>query len=186
MREKTSFFTYLGHKKRTMKKIILTYGSIAGLIVGAFLCIGFGTELGNMETGQILGFAVMILAFALIFVGIKKHRDRDLDGEIKFSTAFLLGLGITAVATVIYVISWMIVSETIAVDFMKDYTNMAIEKIRASDLSIEEQETEIKDLRYWEEAYKNPLIKIAFTVIEIFPVGLIISLISTLVLKKKK
>jgi len=169
-----------------MKKIVLTYGLIAGLIVAAFLWVGFGTEFGNMETGPLIGYAIMILAFGLIFIGTKKHRDNHLNGTISFGKAFQVGLGITLVATVIYVTTWMIISETIASEYMTEYTNVAIEKIQSSDLSTEEKELQIKDLKYWDEAYKNPFIKIGFTVLEILPVGLIIALISAFILKRKE
>ena len=167
-----------------MKKIVLIYGSIAGLIVSVFLCIGFGTELGNMETGQLLGYATMILAFVSIFIGAKKYRDNDSEGLISFGKAFQVGLGITLVATIFYVVSWMIISETIAADYMEQYTATAIEKIQLSELSLEDKDAQIADLEYWKEAYKNPFVKIGITILEILPVGLIVSLITAFILKK--
>ena len=40
----------------------------------------------------------MIVALSVIFLGVKRYRDQELGGVIRFGTAFMLGLGIAAVA----------------------------------------------------------------------------------------
>ena len=106
--------------------------------------------------------------------------------SISFGEAFKIGLGISIVAAALYIITWMVLSETIAQDFMSEYYQSSIEKLRSSDLSQSEIEAKIKEMDKFQELYKNPLVKIGMTFLEIFPVGLIISLISALILKKSK
>jgi hypothetical protein len=168
-----------------MKKIVWTYGCITGLVISAMVVVTFSTSMVDMKYGEIVGYTTMIIAFSTIFFAIKSHRDHYLDGSISFWEALKLGLGITIVATVIYVTAWFIISNTIAQDFMAEYFQHSIDKIRASGLLQAEIDKQIADMKNFQELYKNPIVKIGMTVMEIFPVGLIISLISAAILKKK-
>lgn len=168
-----------------MKKLILTYGVVAGIVVAAMLVFSFsGIEIG-MENGEILGYATMIIALSTIFFAVKSFRDQQENGLITFGKAFKIGLGITLVATAIYIVAWMILSETIAKDFMAEYYQHSVEKLKASNLSEAAMEEKIQEMKNFQELYKNPLVKIGMTFLEIFPVGLVISLISALILKKQ-
>ena len=168
-----------------MKKLALTYGIIAGCLVSVMMLFTVSGASIDLKYGELIGYATMILAFSTIFFAIKTHRDKYLEGVIPFRKAFKIGLAITLVATLIYVISWMIISETIAKDFMANYYQQSIEKLKASGLSAVELEEKIADMDHFIELYKNPLVKIGMTFLEIFPVGLIVSLISALILKRK-
>lgn len=169
-----------------MKKLILTYGTFAGIIVSAMLVFSFtGGATLNFEYGELLGYATMIIALSSIFFAIKYLRDKQLNGFIGFGTAFKIGLGISLVATIIYIVSWMIISNTIAKDFMSEYYQHSVEKLNASNLSASEIKEKIEEMKNFQEMYKNPLIKIGITFLEIFPVGFIISFISALILKRK-
>ncbi len=168
-----------------MKKLILTYGIIAGLIVSAMLVFTFTGSSLDMEHSELMGYATMIIAFATIFIAIKSHRDKVLAGKITFGNAFKIGLGITLMATLIYIVSWFIISNTIAKDFMADYFQQSIEQLKASDLSETEVTAKIEEMEKFQELYKNPLVKFGMTFLEIFPVGFIVSLISAFLLKRK-
>lgn len=168
-----------------MKKLILTYGTIAGIIVALMMVVTFGTSLVDMENGEIIGYSTMIIAFSTIFFAIKSYRDQFLEGQIKFIQALKIGLGITLIATAIYIIAWLIISSTIAKDFMAEYSQKSIEEIRSSGLPEAEINTKIEGIESFQELYKNPLVKIAFTFLEIFPVGFLVSLLSAFILKKK-
>ena len=168
-----------------MQKLILNYGIIAGVIVSAMLLVMFtGIEI-DLFYGQLLGYSSMIIAFSTIFFAIRSHRDKNLDGEITFGKAFLMGLGVTLVASALYVIAWMIISNTIGKDFMANYYQQTVEQLKSSDLSETEIATKIKEMDTYVELYKNPIMKIGITFLEIFPVGLIISIIAALILRKE-
>ncbi len=168
-----------------MKKLILTYGLIAGLIVAAMLLFAFSGSALDTKLGELLGYTSMILAFSTIFFATKSHRDKHLGGTISFGQAFKIGLGITMVASVIYILAWMIISNTIAKDFMAVYYQQTVEQLQASDLSEAQVKAKIEEMDYYRELYKNPIVKIGITFLEIFPVGLIVSLISAFILRKK-
>lgn len=168
-----------------MKKLILTYGTIAGVVVSAMLLITLSGSSRNFENGELIGYASMIIAFATIFVAVKSYRDKSLDGNIGFKQAFSIGLGITLVATAIYILCWMVMSETIAKDFMSEYFQYSVEKLRTSDLTETEIDEKIAEMEYFKELYKNPMVKIGMTFLEIFPIGLLVSLISAFFLKRK-
>ena len=112
-----------------MRRLMLTYGIIAGIIVSAMLLFSFSGSALNFDHGELLGYATMIIALSTIFFAVRSHRDQHLNGSIEFGQAFKIGLGITLVATTIYIISWMIISNTLAKDFMSEYYQHSVEKV---------------------------------------------------------
>jgi hypothetical protein len=168
-----------------MKKAILTYGIIAGLIVSLMLVLSFSGDAMDFAYGELIGYATMIIAFSTIFIAVKNQRDRFGDGTITFRNALRTGLGITLVATTLYIVSWMIISETIAKDFMANYYQQSVEKLKASNISEDELQARIEEMKAFQEMYKNPIVKIGMTFLEIFPVGLLVSLVAAIILKRK-
>ena len=169
-----------------MKKIILTYGSLSGIVISAMVLLTFTVFSPDMKYGEIIGYSTMIIAFSTIYVGIKSCRDNHLDGHINFGKALKIGIGICLVASMFYISLWMIMSETIAKDFMSNYFQQSIDQINASNLSAADTKIKIDEVKGFQEMYKNPLVKIGMTFLEIFPVGFLISLISAFLLKNKE
>ena len=161
-----------------MLKTILTYGLLAGLIAGGVLSavvLGVGHEVSG---GMAIGYLTMLLAFATIPVAIKRRRDREGGGVIRFWPALGLGLGISAVAGVIYVATWEASVAATGIDFAAGYARGLIEQKRASGASAAELaqfEAQMADFR---RSYANPLFRLPMTFAEIFPVGVLVSLIS--------
>ena len=174
-----------------MQKIILTYGSIAGIVLVIMIWLSLLFSAGEMDSqtmkySELLGYATMIIALSLIYFGIRTHRDKALAGQIGFLKALQVGLLITLVASVFYVVGWMILSNILAPDFMDQYVEFTLKSLRDSGApDAEIREAELKMERY-RQYYENPLLKAGITFTEIFPVGLIISVISALILKKQK
>ena len=168
-----------------MKKLILNYELIAGAVVSLMLVISFSGSMQNFENAELFGYTAMIVAFSTIFFAIKAERDKNQGGIISFGKALQIGLGITLVASAIYVLAWMIISETIAKDFMTEYYQQSVEQLKTSDLTEAEIDAKMEEMEDFQELYKNPIVKIGITFLELFPVGFIVSLISSLILKKK-
>lgn len=170
-----------------MKKIVLTYGAISGIIVSLFLLssVGYCYATGNFQGNMWVGYASMILAFSLIFVGIKNFRDKQNEGIISFGKAFKIGLFITLIASSFYVITWLIDYYFFIPDFMEKFENQAIQSLKSSGASTSEISEKTAEMAGYKEMYKNPLWVIVLTYMEIVPVGLLVSLISALILKKK-
>jgi len=171
-----------------MKKVVITFGLVAGAIVVVlmYLTMPIGKEKANYDLGQILGYVSMIVAFTMIFFGVKVLRDKHHAGKITFGKGFVAGLYITLIATVMYCVGWEIYYNTSASNFMADYTTYYVEKMKEEGAS-EKEITEMKaEMASMQEMYKNPAIRFGFTFLEIFPVGVVISLISAGVLRRSE
>lgn len=171
-----------------MKKIVLTFGLISGAISAGLMTalVPFAETIG-FDNGTIVGYTVIVLSFLLVFFGIKSYRDNVGGGYISFGRAFSVGILIAVISSVIYVVAWEIVFQNWLYDFPEKYTNYIIEKARASGASAEEVARQGAEMNSMWALYRgNILIRFAFTFIEPFPVGLLITLISAAVLRKRK
>ncbi|MBN4061753.1 MAG: DUF4199 domain-containing protein [Flavobacteriales bacterium] len=163
-----------------MKKTVFIFGAISGIICVAMFVITFSLEGAiDFEYGQILGYATMVIAFSTIFFAVRAHRDKQLGGSIAFGKAFLIGLYITLVASLIYVVGWEFYYTP---EFIDKYAEYYVEDMKNNGMT----EAEINKEMEWTELYKNnTFVRMGFTLAEIFPVGLIISLICAAILRKK-
>jgi hypothetical protein len=170
-----------------MSRIILIFGSAAGLIVAVPMCLLVANaEPGSAATSHFTGYLIMVLALSLVFLGVKRLRDRELGGAIRFVPALLAGLGISAVAGVIYVIGWEITLAVTDFAFVDSYSNAAVEAARAKGASAAEVEAVIAKMDEFRRQYANPFFRLPVTFIEIFPVGLLISLVSAALLRNSR
>jgi|JI9StandDraft_2_1071091.scaffolds.fasta_scaffold26155_2 hypothetical protein len=171
-----------------MKKIILTYGLIAGAIVGTMLAISiplYNNGVITIENGQWVGYSIMIIALSLIFFAVKNYRDQHLGGVISFGRAFQVGILVTLVAAIVYAITWEICYHTIAKNFMQLMADSYKKQLEMdfSDAAIIQQKT--NEMNQMMEMYKNPAVRFGMTILEILPVGLALSILSAVILKKK-
>ena len=171
-----------------MKKIIWICGVIAGIISVSWgvVCEALLSDSLSLNTRMIFGYATMILAFSLIFVGIKNYRDTHNNGQITFGKALGIGLLITLIASTVYVVIWMIDFSYFIPDFGEKYQAQAIAEMKASGVSAAEIQKQSAEMATMMAKYKaSPTFRAMFTYLEIAPVGIVISLIAALILKKK-
>lgn len=170
-----------------MKKNVLVFGSIAGIIVSAFMVFGttFCADGSNYEGSMLIGYTAMLIAFAFVFVGVKNYRDKYSDGLITFGKALKLGLLITLVASTFYVITWLIEYYFFIPDFMDKYATHMMKTAESSGASAAELEATMEEMNGYKELYKNPVFVVLFTYMEILPIGILASLVSALVFKRK-
>lgn len=172
-----------------MKKIIVLNGFIAGAIVSAMLWITqliFRANNTSLDYGMLIGFSTMIISLSLIFVAIKSYRDQHQKGTITFGKAFQIGILIAVIASLMYATTWEIYFNTAGSDFVEWYTKAQIDKLvaeNASEAELTDMKTSLEQLA---TIYQNPLMRFSMTLMEIFPVGLIITLISAGLLRKKE
>lgn len=172
-----------------MKKHVFIFGGISGLIVSALMIISMAicTASGsNFEHGMIYGYAGMILAFSMIFVGIKSYRDKHNGGFITFGKAFLVGLYISLIASTMYVITWLIDNYFFIPDFGDKYAEFMIAQAKKDGASDAEIATKTVEMAKFIEMYKNPFFKTMMTYLEILPIGLLASLIAAAIFQKKQ
>ena len=171
-----------------MTRLILIYGAIAGAIVAVPMVVLMLTltEDTAPDNGALFGYLTMIVALTTVFLGIKHYRDKILGGVIRFWPALALGLAISAVAGVIYVIGWEISLAFSGFDFGAAMSKMMLDAARARGAT----ELELQDVAAQAEAfarmYENPLYRVPITFVEIFPVGVLISLVSAALLRNSR
>jgi small basic protein len=170
-----------------MKKNVWSFGLIAGSIVSVFMTVSMLVYKQNpdLEGNMWVGYTSMLIAFAFVFVGIKNYRDKYCGGVISFGTAFKTGLYITLIASTMYVVTWMLVYNLLMPDFMDKYVEHAIAQAKAAGATAAELDKQMAEMKTYQDMYKNPLFVVLLTYMEILPVGLIVTLISSLILKRK-
>jgi Protein of unknown function (DUF4199) len=172
-----------------MKKVILIYGLIAGSIVAVMMFITMPMYTSgnlNPDNGELVGYTTMIVALSLIFFGIKSYRDNYLKGVITFWKAAQVGILIALIAALMYGLAWEVTYSQIGEEFTKGMTDKHFEKLKAEGATEVEMVKAKEEWKSFEEYYKNPAIRFAMTLMEILPVGIIITLISAGLLRKKE
>jgi hypothetical protein len=168
-----------------MLKIVLTFGLIAGAVMAAtFLAaLPFHEQIG-FDNSMVVGYASMVAAFLMVYFGVRQYRDQVGGGVISFGRALAVGLAITLVACLCYVVMWQIVYYNFIPDYLDKYAEYTIEKEKAAGATAAQLEASRQEMREFKEMYQNPLINAAFTILEPLPVGVLISLISAGVLRR--
>lgn len=170
-----------------MQRVIVVYGSLAGAIAIGSIILGIALSGGGagLNSFEWLGYLIMLLALSLIFVSVKRYRDQELGGTITFGKATLFGLGVTAVAGVVYVGVWEIYLLATNYSFIEIYTDGQIAGEQAKGLSGAELDALVAEMEAMKISYANPLFRVPLTFLEIFPVGLLVTLISAAVLRNR-
>ena len=173
-----------------MKKNIIIYGLIAGIVVSILMLfsinyIGHVDGKVDYDTSLLIGYASMLIAFSLVYVGIRNYRDKYNGGVISFGKAFKIGIMIVLIASTIYVVAWLIDYFFFIPDFMEKFSAQELDKLKTSGVSQIEIDKQTKEMADFARMYKNPLFNAMMTYAEILPVGLIVTLISSLILKRK-
>jgi hypothetical protein len=170
----------------TMKKTVLTFGLISGAMSSLMMLatvplmhrIGF-------DHGLVIGYTAIVLSFLLVFFGIRSYREQA-GGAITFGRAFTVGILITLISCVFYVATWQLIYFKLQPGFMDKWEAYAVEKVRADGGTPEAVEAARRQIRTFKEAYDNPLTNAAYTFVEPFPVGLLVTLISAAALRRKR
>jgi len=146
--------------------------------------VPFADKIG-FDKGAVVGYTTMVLSFLLVFFGIRSYRDNVGNGQITFLKGFAVGLSITLISCICYVVTWEILYYNFMPDFLDKYGAHLVEKLKASGANAAAIQTQVDQLKQYKLMYKNPLLVAAMTFIEPFPVGLVITLISAGVLRRK-
>jgi hypothetical protein len=174
-----------------MTKNIIIYGLIAGIVVSALMLftVNYLSHCeGNVDygTSMLIGYASMLLAFSLVYVGIRNFRNKYNNGVISFGKAFKLGIVMVLIASTIYVVAWLIYYYCFNPGFMEKYSAHELERLRASGASQAEIAKQTQEMANMVTMIKNPFFNAMMAYLEILPVGLVVTLISALILKRKE
>ena len=171
-----------------MKKTVLTFGIISGVIISVLMTINtiFADRIG-FDRAIIVGYTSMLIAFLLVFFGIKSYRDNVGHGEISFGRAFTVGILITLITCVFYVVVWDIIYFNFLPDFGEKYANYVIEKSRASGATPAQIAQQMEEMKQMQSMLDNPWLSAPVIFIsEPLPVGLVMTLISAAILRKRR
>ncbi|MGL1888606.1 MAG: DUF4199 domain-containing protein [Reichenbachiella sp.] len=169
-------------------KAIIAHGIVAGLVMNLswwgynWIFVGEGNY--DDGVGEVVGYVTIALGMVEVFMGVRKYRDK-LESSFPFNEAFLFGLGMVFVASLVYTIGWMLYSGMILPDFAEQYSLSQVNALEQTGASVDEVEALRASWDQWTAWYQNPFIKFGMTFMEIFPIGLLFSAIAAFILKKK-
>ena len=169
-----------------MKKIVLTFGLISGVILSVLMCgsLLLADKIGSRHSMS-LGYTIMVASFLLIYFGIRSFRDNILAGQISFGRAFACGILIALIATICYVVMWEVLYFNFMPHFMDSYFAAQIHKIQSSGLDSATAGAQVAAIQHSQQLYQNPFVNMAYTFMEPLPVVLIMTLISAAILRRK-
>jgi len=169
-----------------MKKTVLTFGLIGGAVIAVLtlVTLPFAHKIG-FDKSLVIGYTVMVLSFLMVFFGIRSYRDNIGGGIISFGRAFAIGALIVLITSVCYVVNWEIMYFKFMPNFVSDYSNYMVEKMKATGATQPAIDAKLQEMKQLKQILDNPFKNAAFSFIEPLPVGLIITLISSLILKKR-
>ena len=170
-----------------MKKTVWTFGLISGAIISGLMLavIPFHDAIG-FDRGLTVGYTTMVVAFLLIYFGIRSYRDNVGGGSIGFGRALVVGSLIAVISSLCYVATWELIASRLMPDYMTKYQAYEINKMIASGASQAVIDQRAVEMRHFAELYKNPFVNAAMTLIEPLPVGLVIALVSAAVLRRRR
>lgn len=171
-----------------MLRNLLVFGVIGGIIVGTPMVLMTALSGGKTlyEGGMVMGYTIMLIALSTVFIAIKRQRDINGGGVIRFWPALGLGLGISLVAGIFYVVSWELAQAISQVDFTSVYSAAMIEDLKAKGASPAKIAAATAEMAKFGEMYRNPLFRIPMTLVEILPVGVLVSVVSAALLRNSR
>lgn len=170
-----------------MKKTIVTFGLISGVLASVlmFATIPFFKYLEHGSMGLLVGYTTIVLVGLLVFFGIRSYRDNLAGGGLSFGRGFTIGLGISLISCVIYVITWEIIFFRFMPHSMDSYFAHMIQQAQSSPGTPAAIQAKVDAIRHSQQLYQNPFVNALYTFIEPFPVDLFITLLSAAILRKK-
>ena len=169
-----------------MKKAVLVFGLLSGLIMSVLMgcSLLLADKIGSNHS-LVLGYTIMVASFLLIYFGIRSYRDNNLAGQISFGRALACGILITLISTVCYVVMWEVLYFNFMPHFMDSYFAAQIHKVQSAGLDPATTAAQVSAIQRSQQLYQNPFVNMAYTFMEPFPVGLIITLVSAAILRHK-
>jgi hypothetical protein len=173
-----------------MRKVVITYGLISGAIITCLFLISmylWSKGIINFDNGEYFGYGSMLVALSMVFFGIKSFRDNQSGKSIGFWKGAQVGILITLLASFVYAAGWEVYMQTNPRNtFIEEYTAHYIGKLKEKGVSQEEIDKTASQMASFREMYKNPIIRFGMTLMEILPVGIIVTLLSAAILRKKE
>lgn len=169
-----------------MKKTVLTFGLISGALAAGMMLasIPLVNRIG-FEKSEIIGYTTLVLAALLVFFGVRSYRENVSGGALSFGRGFAVGILISLLYSLCYVASWEVTYYGFMPDFGDKYAAHMIDRAKTSGATQQEIDKKIQEAQQFSRNYRNPVINVGYTFMEIFPVGLAATLVSAAILRRK-
>ena len=172
---------------KSRRKIVLTFGCLSGLVSAGmmFATLPFFDAIG-FDRATIVGYTAIVISFLFVFFGVRAYRDSLNGAPLTFGRAFGVGLMITLISCVFYVVAWQIMYHNFMPDFVDRYSAHLLESLRASGATEAVIDAKARELADFKALYANPLVAMALNFLEPFPVGLLMTLVSAVALRTRR
>jgi hypothetical protein len=170
-----------------MKRTVLRFGLVSGAVMSLLMLatLPFQDAIG-FARGALVGYAGMVVAFLVVYFGVRSYRDREGGGAVSFGRAFVVGALIALVSSLCYVATWEVVYFTAMPDFLQKYEAYALQQARSSGESEAAIERKRVEMEEFARRYRNPVFNAAVTLTEPLPVGLLVALASAVALRRRE
>lgn len=172
-----------------MKKIVLRYGTYGILIILVFFImtwITYGNSLNkDFAIQEVIGYAAIFIATIFVFFGLKHYRDHENNGKLSFGEGIKLGLLIILFPAAAFALFDVLYVLFVAPDFLDTYYNYQLEEMRKT-LPASTVELKRKEMESQKEMFSNPVVQFIVMFLTVFLIGVIVTVISSLVLKRQK
>jgi hypothetical protein len=169
-----------------MKKIVLTFGLISAAISSVLMIVTMVFLDFDFDRGFVIGYTCIVAAMLLIHFGVRAYRDNVAGGSVGFGRALSVGLLIGLISSIGYTATWEVIYYGFRPDFMDKYAAYELDAAKKHGATPAELSAKAEELRAAAESYKNPIVNIAYTMIEPLPVVILISLLSAAVVSRRK
>ncbi|HET9402358.1 MAG TPA: DUF4199 domain-containing protein [Candidatus Acidoferrales bacterium] len=170
----------------TTKKVVLTFGLISGAIAAGMMLITLPfTDKFGFDKGEIFGYTTIVLSALLIFFGVRSYRQNVSGGRLSFGRGFVIGILITLISNFCYVATWEVIYYKFMPNFADKYAAYMIDRAKASGATPEKIAQQTQEMEQFKQTYNNPVVNVAMTFMEVFPIGLGVTLLSAAILRKK-
>lgn len=169
-----------------MKRSVLKFGVLGGVISAAWMAATtvFSDRIG-FDKGAYFGYTGMLLAFLMVYFGVRNYRERACGGQISFWRALGVGALMMGIICLFYVAAWEVIYYNFMPDFLDKYEAYTQARARAAGASAAALAKQAAAMAQYREMYRNPLTNAAITLLEPLPVGLVVTLVSAIVLRRK-
>jgi len=171
-----------------MKKTVLTFGVISGLIVSVLMMVtmAFQDRIG-FDRGVVVGYTTMLAACLLIYFGGRAYRDNVAGGAVRFGRAFAVGALIALISSLFYTATWEVIYfGGFAPNFIAKYQEHQLATDRAKGATQAELDKKTAEMKKFAEMYRNPAINAAVTLVDPLPLGLVVALVSAGLVSRRR
>jgi Protein of unknown function (DUF4199) len=169
-----------------MKQVIFRYGLYATLVIVGLGMVDFFivSKYAGIAVQEVTGYLTMLLAMIFVFMGIRHYRDRVNGGALSFAQGMKTGILIVLIPSVFFGLFDLLYTEVIKPDWLETYYAAYMERIKASTPP-DKLAAALAKANREKEIFANPVYQFLLMAATVFIIGLIVTIISALTLRKK-